>query len=72
MDGMTVATDGYLQAALDRLHAAVTALVDPVKEMFDGEVLLARSFRAAGPRNLLHHKRSGFVTRGSAIVAAGR
>lgn len=41
--GVTVATDGYLPAALDHLHAAVAALVDPVKGMSHGGVLTAPS-----------------------------
>jgi len=35
--------DGYLPAALDRLHAAVTGLVDPIKEMHSGAVVCAPS-----------------------------
>jgi hypothetical protein len=35
MGGVTVTTDRYLPAALDRLYAAVAGLIDPVKEMHD-------------------------------------
>jgi hypothetical protein len=38
---VTVATDGNLPAALDRLHAAVAALIDPKKEMHDGAIVAA-------------------------------
>lgn len=40
---MTVATDGNLPAALDRLYGAVAGLIDPVKEMHDDMILSAPS-----------------------------
>src|SRR5258707_9636873 len=40
---VTVATDGYLPAALDRLYAAVAGLIDPVKEMHVGAIVSAPS-----------------------------
>src|SRR5258705_5505757 len=42
-DDVTVATDGYLPAALDRLYAAVAGLIDPVKEMHVGAIVSAPS-----------------------------
>lgn len=40
---MTVDADGYLPAALDRLHAAVSGLIDPIKEMHDNAMVSAPS-----------------------------
>jgi Domain of unknown function (DUF4352)/Protein of unknown function (DUF2510) len=38
-DSVTVTTDGYLPAALDRLYTAVAVLIDPVKEMHDDAIM---------------------------------
>jgi hypothetical protein len=38
-----VATDGCLPTAADRLYAAVAALVEPVKELVGGALLVAPS-----------------------------
>jgi hypothetical protein len=43
MGRVTVAPDGNLPGALDRLYAAVAGLVDEVKEMREGAVLVAPS-----------------------------
>ena len=43
MGSVTVTTDGCLPPALDRLYAAVGALVDPIKEMHDGAIVSAPS-----------------------------
>jgi hypothetical protein len=40
---VAVATDGCLPTAVDRLYAAVAALVDPVKELVGGALLVAPS-----------------------------
>ena len=40
---VTVTSDGYLPAALDRLYAAVGALIDPVKQLHDDTVVSAPS-----------------------------
>jgi hypothetical protein len=43
LEGVTVATDGNLPGALDRLSAAVAGLVDPVKEVHDDVIVAAPS-----------------------------
>jgi hypothetical protein len=52
MVSVTVATDGCLPAALDRLYAVVAALIDPVKEMHGGAKQLGNTLGWLRPRML--------------------